>query len=152
MENINRNKIYLAGIFLLIFIILNPLFLEKFTTDGQINSDNLLIIINILSYSNLIIFLLIVLKSDFLIKVKKNIKNLIIFLSILFFLFINFLGHNHHTLLQEHLPHHNYHRNRFHSNATYHKRLYLFHYQLYFVLNIRQALCLHYHREHPYFA
>lgn len=84
MKNINRNKIYLAGIFLLIFIILNPLFLEKFTTDGQINSDNLLIIINILSYSNLIIFLLIVLKSDFLIKVKKNIKNLIIFLFILF--------------------------------------------------------------------
>jgi len=84
MKNINRKKIYIAGIFFLIFIILNPLFLEKFTTDGQINSDNLLIIINILSYSNLIIFSLIILKSDFLIKVKKNIKNLIIFLFILF--------------------------------------------------------------------
>jgi hypothetical protein len=84
MKNINQNKIYLGGVFLLTSIILNPLCLEKFTTDGQINSDNLLIIINILSYSNLIIFLLLILKSDFLIIVKKNIKNLIIFLFILF--------------------------------------------------------------------
>jgi len=85
MLNINLKKIFLAGVFLLIFIISNPLFLERYTTDGQINSDNLLIIINILSYSNLIIFLLIILKPDLLIKIKKNIKNLIIFLFILLF-------------------------------------------------------------------
>jgi hypothetical protein len=84
MKITNRKKIYLGGVFLLIFLILNPLFLEKFTTDGQINSDNLLVIINILSYSNLIVFLLVILKSDFLIKVKKNIKNLIIFLFVFF--------------------------------------------------------------------
>ena len=79
-----KNKIIFSTVFFLLFIILNPLFLEKFTIDGKINLYNLLILANILSYSNLIIFLLIILTSDFLIKVKKNIKNLLIFLLVLF--------------------------------------------------------------------
>jgi hypothetical protein len=79
-----KNKIIFSTFFFLLFIILNPLFLEKFTIDGTINLYNLLILANILSYSNLIIFLLIILTSDFLIKVKKNIKNLLIFLLVLF--------------------------------------------------------------------